>query len=72
MNTYVRRAFDHGFSTLKTKAGYDWLIDVERMIAMDDEADGDPDLRLDSNQGWNYEDAVRVGPCLEDEGVSLQ
>jgi L-alanine-DL-glutamate epimerase-like enolase superfamily enzyme len=69
---HARRALEHGFSTLKTKAGHDWRVDVERMVAMDDEADGQLDLRLDPNQGWNYEDAVRVGARLEDEGVYLQ
>jgi L-alanine-DL-glutamate epimerase-like enolase superfamily enzyme len=69
---HVRRALDHGFSALKTKAGHDWRVDVERMVAMDDEAGGRLDLRLDPNQGWSYEDAVRVGARLEDAGVYLQ
>jgi L-alanine-DL-glutamate epimerase-like enolase superfamily enzyme len=39
---------------------------------MDEEANGRLDLRLDPNQGWSYEDAVRVGARLEDAGVYLQ
>lgn len=69
---HVRRALTHGFTTLKTKAGPDWRDDVDRMIAMDDEANGQLDLRLDANQGWNFEDAVRAGAQLEDAGVYLQ
>jgi L-alanine-DL-glutamate epimerase-like enolase superfamily enzyme len=69
---HARRALNHGFSALKTKAGHDWRVDVERLVAMDEEADGRLDLRLDPNQGWSYEDAVRVGARLEDAGVYLQ
>ncbi|MFB6219270.1 MAG: mandelate racemase/muconate lactonizing enzyme family protein [Halobacteriaceae archaeon] len=70
--THARRALDAGFSTLKTKAGADWERDVERVAAMDDEADGALDIRLDPNQGWAFEDAVRAGARLEERGVYLQ
>jgi L-alanine-DL-glutamate epimerase-like enolase superfamily enzyme len=69
---HARRALDRGYSVLKTKAGRDWREDVERILAMHDEADGRLDFRLDPNQGWTTEDAVRVGAKLEDEGVYLQ
>ena len=69
---YVRRAYDAGFRTLKTKAGHDWRTDVERLVAMHDEVDGDMEFRIDPNQGWTTEDAVRVAARLEDEGVFLQ
>lgn len=69
---FVRRAYDAGFRTLKTKAGHDWRTDVERLVAMHDEVDGDMEFRIDPNQGWTTEDAVRVAARLEDEGVYLQ
>jgi L-alanine-DL-glutamate epimerase-like enolase superfamily enzyme len=69
---HARRALDNGFSVLKTKAGPDWRVDVERVTAIHDESDGELDLRLDPNQGWSYEDAVRAGARLEDAGVYLQ
>jgi L-alanine-DL-glutamate epimerase-like enolase superfamily enzyme len=69
---HVRRALDGGFSTLKTKGGLDWEQDVERLIAMDDEADGQLQLRLDPNEAYSFEEAVRVGARLEDAGVYLQ
>jgi L-alanine-DL-glutamate epimerase-like enolase superfamily enzyme len=69
---HARRALDAGFDVLKTKAGRDWREDVDRIVAMDDEADGDLEFRLDPNQGWTVEDAVRVGATLEDAGVYLQ
>ena len=69
---FVRRAYDAGFRTLKTKAGHDPQLDVDRLIAMHDEVDGEIEFRIDPNQGWSAEDAVRVGARLEDVGVYLQ
>ena len=67
-------AFAHaeGFTALKTKAGHDWRDDVDRLVAMHEATDGELDLRIDPNQGWSFEETVRVAARLEDEGVSLQ
>lgn len=70
--TYARRAIEHGFSILKTKAGPDWREDVARISAMYDEVEGELEFRLDPNQGWSFEDAVRVATRLEEEGILLQ
>ncbi len=69
---HAQRALDRGYSVLKTKAGRDWKQDVARIEAMHDEADGDLEFRLDPNQGWTFENAVRVGAMLEDKGIYLQ
>lgn len=69
---HARRALDRGFSVLKTKAGRDWQADVRRILAMDDEAGGELEFRLDPNQGWSPDEAVRVGAALEDAGVYCQ
>lgn len=69
---HARRALDEGYSVLKTKGGLDWEKDIERMIAMDDEVDGELEFRIDPNQTWSFEEAVRVGARLEDAGVYLQ
>lgn len=68
----AREAVDAGFSVLKTKAGRDWKQDVARITAMHDEVDGDLEFRLDPNQGWSLDQAVRVGAALEDAGIYLQ
>lgn len=65
-------AHDAGFQALKTKAGPDWNEDVNRMIAMHDAVNGDLEFRLDPNQGWTFEEAVRAGAALEDNHVYLQ
>ncbi len=70
--TYAERAVEHGFSTLKTKAGPDWREDVERIVAMAEAADGELEFRLDPNQGWAFEDAVRAATRLEEQGILLQ
>ncbi|ELK55020.1 mandelate racemase [Haloferax sp. BAB-2207] len=68
----AREALDAGFDVLKTKAGRDWRQDVARIKAMHDETDGQLEFRLDPNQGWTLDQAVRVGAMLEDEGIYLQ
>ncbi|RDI69543.1 mandelate racemase/muconate lactonizing enzyme family protein [Halopelagius longus] len=68
----ARQALKEGFSVLKTKAGRDWRQDVARVEAMHDEVDGRLEFRLDPNQGWTLDQAVRVGATLEDAGIYLQ
>ncbi|GAA0508194.1 L-alanine-DL-glutamate epimerase [Halorubrum aquaticum] len=65
-------ALDRGFDVLKTKGGLDADEDVARMRAMHEATDGRLDLRLDANQTWGFEEAVRVGARLEDAGVYPQ
>lgn len=69
---YARFALEEGFSVLKTKASRYWRADVERVKAMHDEVDGQLEFRVDPNQLWSFEDAVRVGAKLEDAGIHLQ
>lgn len=69
---HSQHAFESGFSVLKTKGGRDWKQDVERLVAMDDEIDGQIEFRIDPNQTWSFEEAVRVGAKLEDAGVYVQ
>jgi L-alanine-DL-glutamate epimerase-like enolase superfamily enzyme len=69
---HARRAVERGHSVLKTKAGRDWEQDVERIKAMDREVNGQLDFRLDPNQGWRFDEAVRVGATLADAGVYVQ
>lgn len=69
---HAANALDEGYSVLKTKSGRDWKHDADRIIAMDDEVNGELDFRLDPNQGWRLDEAVRVGARLRDAGVYLQ
>lgn len=69
---HAQFARDAGFDVLKTKAGPDWTEDVERLQAMHDAVDGDLDFRLDPNQGWSFDEAIRATAALEDAGIYLQ
>lgn len=72
---YARRTLERGFDVLKLKAGppnSDWQNDVARVKAMHDEVDGQLEFRLDPNQTWSFDQAVRVGAELEDAGIYLQ
>jgi len=69
---YARYALNQGYNVLKTKAGRDWRTDVDRIRAMHDEVNGELEFRIDPNQGWTVENAVRVGSMLEDDGIYLQ
>ena len=69
---HAAKALEEGFPVLKTKAGRDWKQDVERIVAMHDEVDGHLDFRLDPNQGWRFDEAVRVGASLADHNVYVQ
>ena len=70
--THAQHVKERGFDVLKTKAGRDWQEDVDRILAMYDAVDGSLEFRLDPNQAWTFEEAVRVGAKLEDAGVYLQ
>jgi L-Ala-D/L-Glu epimerase len=63
---------DKGYSVLKTKAGRDWKEDIARIKAMYKEVDGELEFRLDPNQGWTIDQAIRVGSTLADAGIYLQ
>ena len=69
---HARKALDDNYAVLKTKAGRDWKQDVKRIVAMDDEVDGQLEFRLDPNQGWRFDEAVRVAAALADAGVYVQ
>jgi L-alanine-DL-glutamate epimerase-like enolase superfamily enzyme len=69
---YAVEALDRGFEVLKTKGGLDDDKDVARLTSMHEATDGQLDFRLDGNQTWSFEDAVRIGARLEDAGVYLQ
>lgn len=69
---HAQHALESGFSVLKTKGGRDWKQDVKRLVAMNDEIEGQIEFRIDPNQTWSFEEAVRVGAKLEDAGVYVQ
>lgn len=65
-------ARDAGFSALKTKAGPNWKEDINRLQAMYDAVDDEMEFRLDPNQGWTFEEAIRASAALEENNIYLQ
>ena len=68
----VREAMARGFTSLKVKLGKDADEDIERVRAISRAANGRASLRLDANQGWSAEQAIRVMSALESEGVQAE
>jgi L-alanine-DL-glutamate epimerase-like enolase superfamily enzyme len=70
----VRAALEHcrnGFGTLKIKVGADH-DDANAVLAVREAIGGAVVLRVDANQGWDAEQAVRIIRFWEDHEVNLE
>lgn len=61
-----------GFTTLKLKVGTDAHTDVSRVAAVRAAVGNGVALRLDANQGWSREDAVKVIRALDDADLGVE
>jgi L-alanine-DL-glutamate epimerase-like enolase superfamily enzyme len=61
-----------GFDVLKVKVGTDPMTDVDRVLAVRAAVGPAVTLRLDANQGWTPQEAVRVLARLEDAGACVE
>jgi L-alanine-DL-glutamate epimerase-like enolase superfamily enzyme len=61
-----------GFTALKLKVGTDAATDVARVRAVRSAVGPSVVIRLDANQGWTPDQAVRVIRVLEDVGVGVE
>lgn len=59
------KAVRQGFRALKVKVGTSLKEDVERVQLIREKAGSDIALRVDANQAWSVEEAVKVFNCLE-------
>jgi o-succinylbenzoate synthase len=64
-------AIGRGFRSLKVKVGKDIDMDIERVKAIHTAVAGRASIRLDANQGWTPEQAVRALHVLESAGIGL-
>jgi L-alanine-DL-glutamate epimerase-like enolase superfamily enzyme len=62
----------NGFTTLKLKVGTDAATDVARVRAVRCAVGPSVVIRLDANQGWTPDQAVRVIRALEDAGAGVE
>jgi len=65
-------AIRRGYDCLKIKVGKDADLDIRRLIAVRDAAEGKAILRIDANQGWTPKEAVRVLNRMLDMGIELE
>ncbi len=68
----ARAAVARGFTSLKIKLGKEFEQDIERVQAIHAAVGRDIGLRLDANQGWTAEHAVRVLQTIEGAGIALE
>jgi L-alanine-DL-glutamate epimerase-like enolase superfamily enzyme len=67
-----RRAFKDGFRIIKTKVGIDPEIDFLRLKAIRDAVGSGVKIRIDANQGWKPNEAVRILNRMQDAGFDLE
>ena len=68
----ARTAVERGFRILKVKVGKGGNTDVERVRRVREAAGKDAVLRIDANQGWTPEEAVRTIGMMEDAGLNIE
>lgn len=66
------RAMKQGFRILKVKVGKGGAKDVERIRAIREAVGKDAVIRVDANQGWSREEAVRTIRAMEDAGLNIE
>ncbi len=66
------RAMRDGFKILKVKVGKGGEKDVERIRAIRRETGPDAVIRVDANQGWTREEAVRTISMMEDALLNIE
>lgn len=65
-------AIGQGFHALKLKVGIDADLDIKRVKAIREAVGPDIRLRLDANQGWTADEAVRTIRRFEDMGLDIE
>ncbi len=66
------RAMKDGFRILKVKVGKGGEKDVERVREIRKAIGKDAVIRVDANQGWTVEEAVRTIRAMEDAGLDIE
>ena len=61
-----------GHTILKLKVGKGGLEDAERVLAIRRAVGGRIKLRIDANQGWERDEAIKIIRALEDGGADME
>ncbi|PIE54431.1 MAG: dipeptide epimerase [Dethiosulfovibrio peptidovorans] len=65
-------AVQQGYRVLKIKVGKNSAKDFERLKAIRDAVGYEVTIRIDANQGWKPDEAVRILDQLENAGIALE
>ena len=65
-------AVERGFDILKVKVGKGGEKDVERVRRIREAIGTSPVIRVDANQGWTRQEAVRTIGLMEDAGLGIE
>jgi o-succinylbenzoate synthase len=68
----ARRIVSAGFKSIKIKCGIDVEKDIETILAIREAVGSAVKLRLDANEGYSVEDALRIVKTLEKNGVVIE
>lgn len=72
MEADAAAAAEQGFSALKLKVGIDAEKDVQRVKCIRNAVGKDMKIRLDANQGWEVDEAIRTIRTLEDLDLDIE
>lgn len=72
MEADAAAATEQGFSALKLKVGIDAEKDVQRVKCIRNAVGKDMKIRLDANQGWEVDEAIRTIRTLEDLDLDIE
>lgn len=65
-------ALNRGYDTLKVKVGVNPQLDVERLTAIRNAIGSRAKLRIDVNQVWKSQEAVRILNKMQEQGLDIE
>ena len=65
-------AINRGYDTLKVKVGVNPKLDVERLSAIRNAIGARAKLRIDANQAWKPQEAVRILNKMQEQGLDIE
>ena len=65
-------AINRGYDTLKVKVGVNPQLDVERLTAIRNAIGSRAKLRIDANQAWKSQEAVRILNKMQEQGLDIE
>ncbi|MCI7807407.1 MAG: dipeptide epimerase [Bullifex sp.] len=65
-------AINRGYDTLKVKVGVNPQLDVERLTAIRNAIGIRAKLRIDANQAWKPQEAVRILNKMQEQGLDIE